>query len=203
MKGTIYILINEAMPGYIKIGKTTNSIEQRMKELYKTSVPLPFECFYACLVEDMDKVERRLHDAFADNRVSSNREFFEIAPERVFAVLELMSIEDKTPKENYIESKEDEKALDKAKKRREVFNFNMVDIPVGSTLTFSGDESIICKVIDNRNVEFEGEVLSLTESARRSLESMNRYSKSIAGTGYWMFEREILSERRKRMEEEV
>lgn len=32
-EGTIYILINEAMPGYTKVGKTTTSVEQRMREL--------------------------------------------------------------------------------------------------------------------------------------------------------------------------
>ena len=31
-EGNIYILINEAMPGYVKVGKTTDEIEKRMKE---------------------------------------------------------------------------------------------------------------------------------------------------------------------------
>lgn len=35
------------MPGYYKVGYSTTSIEQRMKELYKTGVPIPFKCeFY-------------------------------------------------------------------------------------------------------------------------------------------------------------
>lgn len=29
----IYILTNEAMPGYVKIGKTSTSLEQRIREL--------------------------------------------------------------------------------------------------------------------------------------------------------------------------
>ena len=32
-EGVIYILMNEAMPGFTKIGKTTSSVEKRMKEL--------------------------------------------------------------------------------------------------------------------------------------------------------------------------
>ncbi|EKD33224.1 MAG: hypothetical protein ACD_76C00068G0021 [uncultured bacterium] len=51
MNEIIYILINEAMPGYVKIGRTTN-LEQRIRSLDTTSVPLPFECFYACTVKD-------------------------------------------------------------------------------------------------------------------------------------------------------
>jgi hypothetical protein len=38
-EGIIYILINEAMPGYTKVGKTSASIEQRMKQLDTTGVP--------------------------------------------------------------------------------------------------------------------------------------------------------------------
>ena len=42
--GIVYALINEAMPGLVKIGMTSRlEITQRMKELYNsTGVPLPF-----------------------------------------------------------------------------------------------------------------------------------------------------------------
>ena len=64
-EGIIYVLTNEAMPGYIKIGKTTTSVEQRILELSRaTAVPLPFECPYAARVADMDGAEKALHDAF-------------------------------------------------------------------------------------------------------------------------------------------
>ena len=75
-EGVIYILMNEAMPGYTKIGKTTSPVEQRMKELDSAGVPLPFECFYAAKVADIDHVERSLHDAFAANRSGQGESFF-------------------------------------------------------------------------------------------------------------------------------
>jgi hypothetical protein len=68
-EGNIYILINEAMPGYVKVSKTSDSVAYRMKLLDSTGVPLPFESFYAARVEDMDFVESQLHDAFRDTRV--------------------------------------------------------------------------------------------------------------------------------------
>jgi len=82
MHEIVYVLINEAMPGYVKIGKTTD-LEQRMRSLDNTSLPLPFECFYAVQVDDANHVEKHLHDAFEDSRVRKNREFFEIAPESI------------------------------------------------------------------------------------------------------------------------
>jgi hypothetical protein len=56
----------------------------RIRGLYQTGVPLPFELFYACEVKDARLVEGRLHDAFGDHRVSKSREFFRIAPERIW-----------------------------------------------------------------------------------------------------------------------
>ena len=98
MDNIIYILINEAMPGYVKIGKTSNNLAQRVRDLSaSTSVPLPFTVFYACKVNDATFVEHQLHDAFDNNRVNPRREFFQIAPERVVAALKLAEVENITP----------------------------------------------------------------------------------------------------------
>src|SRR3989338_2521255 len=157
MTEIIYILTNEAMPGYVKIGKTSTSFEQRIKELSaSTSIPLPFTCFYACIVKDSAFVEHQLHDAFDNNRVNPRREFFQIAPERVVSALKLAEIENITTKKDFVENKEDQQALIKARKIREKFNFNMAKIPVGAELIFSRDEKIKVKVVDNHSVEYNG-----------------------------------------------
>ena len=67
---------NEAMPGLIKIGCTNGELASRIRQLYSTGVPLPFELFYACEVSNCAVVEDKLHDAFGDHRVSKGREFF-------------------------------------------------------------------------------------------------------------------------------
>ena len=59
-EGVVYVLINDAFDGYLKIGKTIN-LEQRLKQLDNTSVPLPFRCVYAVKVPDMDAIERLAH----------------------------------------------------------------------------------------------------------------------------------------------
>lgn len=197
MNEIIYILINGAMPGYIKIGRTTN-LEQRIRSLDTTSVPLPFECFYACTVNNADFVERQLHDAFLDHRIRSSREFFEISPERAVSALRLAEIENVTPKKDFVETQEDQQALNEARTRRSVFNFKMVDVPVGAELTFSRNENAKARVVDNRSIEFNGEVTSLSTSAQKIL----GYDYGVAGTDYWMYEGETLDERRRRLENE-
>lgn len=45
----VYILTNPVMLGIIKIGKTTQfEVSERMKQLYNTGVPVPFDCAFAC-----------------------------------------------------------------------------------------------------------------------------------------------------------
>lgn len=197
MSEIIYVLINEAMPGYVKIGKTSANLEQRIRDLSaSTSVPLPFTCFYACTVKDAQFVEHQLHDAFDNNRVNPRREFFQIAPERVVAALKLAEIENITPKKEFVDTSDDKEALEKARARRERFNFELAEIPIGSELMFSRDESIKAKVVDNRTIELEGKTTSLSSSAQRIL----GYDYGVAGTDYWMYDGETLDERRRRIE---
>lgn len=201
MSEIIYVLTNEAMPGYVKVGRTSTSLEQRIRELYSsTSVPLPFTAFYACTVKNAQFVEHQLHDAFDDNRVNPKREFFHIAPERVVAALKLAEIENITPKKEFVETKEDQKALNEARERRGRFNFGIVNIPIGAELVFSRDENIKAKVIDTHStnsIEFNGKITSLSSSAQKIL----GYDYGVAGTDYWMYEGETLDERRRRFEE--
>ena len=203
MNEIIYILTNEAMSGYVKIGRTNNNLEQRVRDLSaSTSVPLPFTVFYACTVKDAKFVEHQLHDAFDDNRVNPKREFFRVAPERVVAALKLAELENITPKKDFVESKEDQEALNTARKIRSKFNFEMVKIPVGAELYFSRDESIKAKVINTHaanSIEFNGKKISLSRSAQKIL----GYQYGVAGTDYWMYEGEPLAERRSRMESEI
>lgn len=196
MSEIIYILINEAMPGYVKIGRTVD-LEQRIRSLDNTSLPLPFECFYACTVNDACFVEKQLHDTFLDYRVRSNRVFFTVSPERVVSVLQLAEIENVTPGQDYVETDEDQQALNRAKKRRSVFNFEMVDIPVGAELCFIDDENIKAKVLDARNIEFDGEVTSPSAAAQK----IRGTEYPLQGTVYWLYEGETLDERRRRFED--
>lgn len=199
-KAIVYVLVNEAMPGYIKIGKTDN-IEQRVRSLDTTGLPLPFSCFFAAEVEDADRVERRLHEAFSDHRVRSNREFFQLSPERVVSAIGIGDYRDITPGKDFVETDEDQRALNRSRERKSVFNFEMVGIKPGSILTFTRDPNITCAVVDRRKVMFNGEIMSVSLAADKALQAQGHKWMGVQGPLYWEYERETLDERRTRLEE--
>ena len=198
MDEIIYILNNEAMPDYVKIGITKrDDLEERVRELSRaTSIPLPFEVFYAAKVPDAEKAEKRIHNAFKVDRVNPKREFFSTSPERIVEIIKIFEIENITPKNDFVETKEDQQALDKAHIRRANFNFKIVEIRVGAELVFSRDKNIKARVTDDRSIEYDGKVTSLSDSARKILD----YDYRVAGTLYWMYQNETLDERRRRFE---
>ena len=204
MSGVVYCLTNEAMPEYVKIGITEN-LEQRLKQLDNTSVPLPFECVYAVEVDDPRQVEGLLHQVFHDLRTRRTREFFEVGPQRVIAAMQLTGGEAVTPgailveAEDEDEEEESRRAVEKAKTRRSNFNFEMVDIPTGAELYFWGDPDITCAVHSHNRVMFEGEETSISAAAGEVMERRGM-SRSVNGALLWYFEGESLDERRTRME---
>lgn len=196
----IYVLTNQAMPGYVKIGKTTRGLEQRIAELSRsTSIPFPFECHFACIVENAHVAEQLLHHVFGGNRANPKREFFMIDPERAVSALKLWRIEEITISNDIVETQEDKIALNQARERLSKFNFEMVKIPIGAELTFSRDSTKKAVVIDNNHIEFEWVETSLSLSAQKLL----KYARIPQWTLYWMYEWETLTERRKRFEESL
>ena len=198
MNEIVYILTNEAMPGYVKIGITNNSLLERMKQLDRTGVPLPFECYYACEVKNAKEEEKWLHTIFSDRRVRDERKFFKIDPERVVAAVRKVQLKDVTPKDFLNTTKEEETELEEAKKTRSRFDFFKYNIPVGAIITFSRDNYVKAKVLEDNQIEFKGEDTSLSASAKKLL----GYKNDVAGTLYWMFEDETLDERRRRLDAE-
>jgi hypothetical protein len=76
--GFVYVMINPALRGLVKIGLSERTPEQRAKELRGTGVPDDFIVIYYELVTDCNFVEKRLHARFDEYRHQPNREFFRI-----------------------------------------------------------------------------------------------------------------------------
>jgi len=188
----VYILTNDAMPGLVKIGMSERPIQDRILELDTTSVPLPFQCYYAARVNDYRKVERALHTAFGDFRIRQSREFFSVDPFRVKAILEILAEEEVTPRGDVVASPEDAIALQKASKRSRRFNFREVDIPIGAILHFVQNESITATVASENSVVFRNQELSISAAALLATRECGYSSSSVAGPWYWLFQGETL-----------
>ncbi len=187
-EGIVYILTNQAMPGYVKVGLTENDLTLRIKQLDTTSVPLPFECFYAARVEDCKLVERLLHDAFDDMRVRANREFFQIDPERVRSALMLAAIEEITPTQDEVIEEEGREAIAKVKRRKPTATFEMVGIEPGAVLYFIRDSNITCTVIDAKHVELNGEQGSLSRLTLSLLHDLGYDWSTCNGWAFWTYQ---------------
>lgn len=191
-KGIVYVLSNSAMPGLVKIGMTTReSIDTRMKELYSTGVPVPFDCVYACEVKvsDCAKIEKALHKAFEPNRINANREFFRIDATQATAILELFDRKDITSEvtaeiENDL-TVEDKAASEKIKSaRRPPMNYREMGINTGAKLTFVKDSTVQVAISGEKKVLYNGEELSLTAVTKKLL----GITHALQPTAYWEYE---------------
>jgi hypothetical protein len=204
---TVYILTNPAMPGLVKIGCTDRSIEERLRELSGgAGVPVPFECFLAVEVQNHFEVERAFHDAFGDRRLNPRREFFQLSPDRPAAILRLFQIPgaiDVTPKQDVVDSPEEQRALDRERRRRAVFRFSLVGIEPGAILQSAFDDSITCKVVSDREVEFRGAIESLSSAAMTVAQEKGYTWRSIAGPSWWKFDGRTLDELRTEFEDDA
>jgi hypothetical protein len=191
------------MPGLVKIGRTDDSVESRLTALSSaTGIPLAFECYFAAEVEDAPKVERILHQLFAEHRVNLKREFFRIDPEKAVLALSIGKFKQITTGDAEVE-KEEKEALEKVKARRPKLRLDAIGVPPGSILNFSRDETVVATVVEDGKVNLKGKILSLSASALEVLHEMGYTTPSASGSEYWMYDGELLDERRRRIEAEL
>ena len=196
--GIVYLLTNPVMPGLVKIGMTTREdMDARMKELYSTGVPVPFECQFACRVKKSDclKIEKALHTAFEPQRVNANREFFRIQVNQAKAILELFHHTDVTEEvtdeiQNDL-TEEDREASTKARVKRPPLNFYEMGLHKGDVLIWKDDPSVSVTIISERKVCYEGEETSISAlSAKLKGYKVNH----IQPTPHWLYKDRLLSE---------
>ncbi|MFM8274890.1 MAG: hypothetical protein ACKODX_21510 [Gemmata sp.] len=69
-------------------------------------------------------------------------------------------------------------------------------------LLFSRDESIKAVVVADGKLEYDGEVMSPSAAALKALHRLGYKTPSASGSEHWMFDGELLDERRRRLEAE-
>lgn len=85
--GHVYVMLNPAMPGIVKIGRTREQAKARARQLYSTGVPKEFVVLWQELVHDSDEVEKEIHARFKSSRLNPRREFFKVEPQEAIRTL--------------------------------------------------------------------------------------------------------------------
>ena len=218
MSDILYVLTNESMPGLVKIG-ITDDLRDRMRGLYRTGVPVPFECHYAVRTEKALEIETKLKNLFRDKRINPNREFFKVDPERVVIAISIGDFEvidvnnsdfiETTPQNSSeaegIITETDVAAAERAEQRRSNLKMSAIGINPGEILCHTRDDGITCTVLENNKVLIDGQELSLSAAAAYAFKhklGIRSNTRNFQGPLYWIYEGETLSERRIRIENE-
>ncbi|QLY40648.1 hypothetical protein HF295_07235 [Hujiaoplasma nucleasis] len=96
----VYLLTNESIPGWVKIGRS-NSVSRRLKELYNTSVPLPFILEDKIVVDNKENsfmLEKSIHSiidtinpSVRKNTEAKRREFFKLTVDQGKMIFQLVT----------------------------------------------------------------------------------------------------------------
>lgn len=210
-QGYVYILTNPSFKeDWVKIGKSSRPVDVRSKELDNTAVPLPFEIFATmktCKYNEVEKLVHKTIDRLTDLRIRQNREFFNVAPQVALDIFkdiagtiddaEVVLYEDNQPvAAKDVENKE------KREMKRGRFKFSMVNIPIGSTLTFI-PTGIEVKVASDDQIEYEGRIYKLSPFVGTFMPADKRNtSGAYQGSKYFSFKEKVLEEMRMEMEME-
>lgn len=178
-KGFVYIMTNPSFKkSWIKIGYTAagETVEQRRRSLSNSSVPYPFEVFATLRSDNAYDTEQRVHlalEAGGDSRLTPNREFFDLSPER--ALKAFMAIASEEAIDIYRDGKVVAHGLDvpveKGKRRRR-------KIPTPK----SGNIVLYCTAsgADAKGVETDDGFVVLRGSRLAKIQpSMAQYAKSV------------------------
>ena len=87
----VYILINPSVPGICKIGKTTTTVYDRVKQINgATGVIIPWEPIFSFPCNDCHSLERDVHEYLAARgiRVNPKREGFNIDVDSARSIVE-------------------------------------------------------------------------------------------------------------------
>lgn len=219
-RGTVYILTNPCLDGWVKIGMTErNDIEKRLHELNSPpNIPLSYRCYATYEVDVPLVVEKRIHSIIdriddslhAREQLESGkireREFFRISAETAYGIFRDIAVlrNDAEYLKLYVPTQkqaEEEEIADISSKRANN-SFMLLGIPVGEKVEFLFDETIKATVIDDKNsLEYKNTIYSVTALARKLLsETRGWTSRHPNGWKYFVIDNVTLSDLRMRIE---
>ena len=213
--GVIYILTNPSFPEYVKIGYA-DDIDKRLQQLNRSEcIPFAFRVYATYEVNSrlsdlkihsiIDKLNPNLRSIENFNGKQRIREFYAMSPEDAYSILEAIAeIHGRADKLRLIAMDEAQKQAEETaqeidaehKERLAPFRFSMCNISPGEEIEYCNNPEIRCKVIDDKQVEYQGQKYSL--SALAQLLTGSKWS--VAGPRYFKYKGEWLNDIRHRLE---
>lgn len=220
--GYIYILTNPSFKEFVKIGYADN-VQTRLKQLNRSEcIPFAFRIYATYEVNSrlsdkkihaiIDKLNPNLRSIETFEGKERKREFYAMSPEDAYSILEAIAeingrsdklikyamTEEEQAAENQAEEIEDERREIKAP-----FRFSMCNIQPGEEIEFCNAASEfsgeICVVVDDKQVEYQGKVWSLSALATK----LSKSKWGLAGPRYFKYKGECLNDIRERCEKEI
>ena len=212
--GVIYILTNPSFPEYVKIGYA-DDMDRRLQQLNRSEcIPYAFRVYATYEVSSrlsdlkihsiIDKLNPNLRSIENFNGKQRVREFYAMTPEDAYSILEAIAeIHGRTDKLKLIAMDEEQKQAEETaqeidaehKERLAPFRFSMCSIAPGEEIEFSNNPEIRCKVVDDKQVAYQGKKYSL--SALAQILTGSRWP--VAGPRYFKYKGELLNDIRRRM----
>jgi len=216
--GHIYILTNPSFPEYVKIGYATD-VQQRLDDLNRsTAVPFAFRVYATYEVDSalsdkklhsiLDKLNPDLRSTEEINGKKRVREFYAMSAEDAYSILEAIAEINgythrlKKWKATVSEQQDEELAReieDQHRERLKPFAFSLCGIGADEQIEFccSGNphSGEICTVVDDKHVNYNGEVWSLSALAQ----SLSGRTTATAGPRYFKYKGEWLNDIRARV----
>lgn len=212
--GVIYILTNPSFPEYVKIGYA-DDIDKRLKQLNRSEcTPFAFRVYATYEVNSrlsdlkihsiIDKLNPNLRSIENFNGQKRVREFYAMAPEDAYAILEAIaeihgcteSLKLVTPSAEEAQAEETAKEVDtEHTEKASNFSFFKCQIAVGEQIEYAYDSSITATVVGDRAIEYNGTTMSLTALAKH----LTGKKYAIAGPKFFKYKGEWLNDIRDRL----
>ncbi|WFL75956.1 GIY-YIG nuclease family protein [Altererythrobacter arenosus] len=187
-EGTVFILTNDAMPGFSRVDYTTgDDLGSKISRVNKSALPVPFRLYFAAKVPDVKLVDRNLHYLFADYCDARDAQFFKINPDMLRAAIELaaISVIQVSDKEQGI-SAFDRAQMDRLRTAHDNVRFEALNAEAGTELYFSRDRTITCTALGNGLVEFDGTAMSPAEASASAMRAIGFDWAEVSSVDYWL-----------------
>lgn len=194
-RGFIYILTNRSFKdSWVKIGYAKN-VEQRVKQLNGTNLPFQYEIYaiYEVNSELSDKaIHRIIEELNPKLKLTPNREFFDVSPEKAYLLFENMAkIHNTLDKLKLFDNKTQtiehtNKNFGQKRKKYELIHLGIVK---GEKLVYIKNKNIVVEVIDDNKVEYQNQKYSLSGLAKHL-----NHTKSEQGQRYFLYKNKTILE---------